>query len=74
MPTYLPNRLEQPQMKRYNADNTIRVVIPPEQKAWLRSKAIGMQSISDVVRRIIQESMNLDVDGVLPPTGYRNQP
>lgn len=56
-------------MKRYDSSNTIRVVIPPEQKQWLQSQAIGMQSMSDVVRRIIKQSMDLDARGVLPSTG-----
>lgn len=47
-------------MKRYDSSNTIRVVIPPEQKLWLRSQASNMQSISDVVRRLIKESMDLE--------------
>jgi len=61
-------------MKRYDSTNTIRVVVPPEQKAWLRSKAAGMQTISDVIRRLIQQSMDLESRGVLPATGYREQP
>jgi hypothetical protein len=60
-------------MKRYDSSNTIRVVIPPEQKQWLQSQATGMQSMSDVVRRIIKQSMDLDARGILPTTGYRDQ-
>lgn len=60
-------------MKRYDSSNTIRVVIPPEQKQWLRRQASDMQSISDVVRRIIKQSMDLEARGVLPATGYREQ-
>jgi hypothetical protein len=60
-------------MKRYDSTNTIRVVVPPEQKEWLRSKATGMQTISDVIRRLIKQSMDLESRGVLPATGYRNQ-
>jgi hypothetical protein len=60
-------------MKRYDSTNTIRVVVPPEQKEWLRSKATGMQTISDVIRRLIKQSMELESRGVLPATGYREQ-
>jgi hypothetical protein len=60
-------------MKRYDSSNTIRVVIPPEQKQWLRGQASDMQSISDVVRRIIKQSMDLEARGILPATGYREQ-
>lgn len=60
-------------MKRYDATNSIRVVVTPEQKQWLRSEATGMQSMSDVVRRIIKQSMDLDARGILPTTGYRDQ-
>jgi len=60
-------------MKRYDSTNTIRVVVPPEQKEWLRSKATGMQTISDVIRRLIKQSMDLESRGVLPATGYRDQ-
>jgi len=60
-------------MKRYDSTNTIRVVVPLEQKVWLRSKAAGMQTISDVIRRLIQQSMDLESRGVLPAAGYREQ-
>lgn len=44
-------------MKRYDATNSIRVVLTTEQKQWLRSQAVQMQTISDVVRRLIQQAM-----------------
>lgn len=44
-------------MKRYDATNSIRVVVAPEQKQWLRSQAKQMQTISDVVRKLIQQAM-----------------
>jgi len=44
-------------MKRYDATNSIRVVVTPEQKQWLRSKAVNMQTISDVIRALIRDSM-----------------
>jgi hypothetical protein len=60
-------------MKRYDSSRMIRVVLTPEQKQWLQSQATGMQSMSDVVRRIIKQSMDLDARGILPTTGYRDQ-
>ena len=60
-------------MKRYDSTNTIRVVVPPEQKDWLRSKATGMQTISDVIRCMIKQSMDFESRGILPATGYRKQ-
>ena len=44
-------------MKRYDATNSIRVVVTPEQKQWLRSKAVNMQTISDVIRALIRDAM-----------------
>ena len=44
-------------MKRYDATNSIRVVVTPEQKQWLRSKAVNMQTISDVMRALIRDAM-----------------
>ena len=46
-------------MKRYDATNSIRVVVTPEQKEWLRSKAVNMQTISDVIRALIRDAMPL---------------
>jgi hypothetical protein len=46
-------------MKRYDATNSIRVVVTPEQKQWLRSKAVNMQTISDVIRALIRDAMPL---------------
>lgn len=60
-------------MKRYDSSNTIRVVVSPEQKEWLRSQATEMQTISAVVRQLIKKSMDLQTRGVLPATGYREQ-
>lgn len=44
-------------MKRYDASNTIRVVLPEHQKAWLREQASDMRSISDVIRQLIKQEM-----------------
>lgn len=44
-------------MKRYDATNSIRVVLTTEQKQWLRSQSVQMQTISDVVRKLIQQAM-----------------
>jgi hypothetical protein len=44
-------------MKRYDATNSIRVVVTPEQKQWLRSEAVNMQTISDVIRALIRDAM-----------------
>ena len=46
-------------MKRYDATNSIRVVVTPEQKQWLRSKAVNMQTISDVIRALIRDAMSV---------------
>lgn len=60
-------------MKRYDSSRMIRVVLTPEQKQWLQSQATGMQSMSDVVRRIIQHSMDLNADGLFLPADYSDQ-
>jgi hypothetical protein len=44
-------------MKRYDASNTIRVVLPEYQKAWLRQQASDMRTISDVIRQLIKQAM-----------------
>jgi hypothetical protein len=44
-------------MKRYDSTNSIRVVVTPEQKQWLRSEAVNMQTISDVIRALIRDAM-----------------
>jgi len=44
-------------MKRYDATRMIRAVLTNEQKAWLQSQARGMDTMSDVLRRLIDEAM-----------------
>lgn len=44
-------------MTRYDSSRVIRVVLTPEQKAWLQAKAEGMESMSSVVRRMIDLAM-----------------
>lgn len=60
-------------MKRYDSSRMIRVVLTPEQKQWLQSQATGMQSMSDVVRRIIKHSMDLNADGLFLPADCSDQ-
>lgn len=44
-------------MKRYDATRMVRAVLTNEQKAWLQSQARGMDSMSDVLRRLIDDAM-----------------
>jgi len=45
-------------MKRYDSTRVIRVVLTPDQKQWLQSQAVGMESMSSVLRRIIDDAIN----------------
>jgi hypothetical protein len=47
-----------PRMKRYDSTRVIRVVLAPDQKQWLQSQAVGMESMSAVLRRIINAAMS----------------
>lgn len=60
-------------MKRYDSSRMIRVVLTPEQKQWLQSQATGMQSMSDVVRRIIKDYMDSSAGGIFLPADYSDQ-
>lgn len=44
-------------MKRYDSSRMIRVVFTQEQKLWIEQQATGMNSMSAVVRRIVEEAM-----------------
>lgn len=46
-----------PSMKRYDSTRIIRVVLTPDQKKWLQSQATGMQSMSAILRSVIDEAM-----------------
>lgn len=47
-------------MKRYDSTRVIRVVLTPDQKRWLQSRAVGMESMSSVLRQIIDAAINQD--------------
>ena len=44
-------------MRRYDSTRMIRAVLTLEQKTWLQSQAKGMDTMSDVLRRLIDEAM-----------------
>jgi hypothetical protein len=44
-------------VKRYNAARTVRLVVTEEQKQWLQSQARNMESMSSVLRRLIDQAM-----------------
>ena len=44
-------------MRRYDSTRMVRAVLTNDQKAWLQSQARGMDSMSDVLRRLIDEAM-----------------
>ena len=45
-------------MKRYDSTRMIRVVLTPDQKRWIQSQAASMESMSAVLRRIIDNAMH----------------
>jgi len=47
-------------MKSYSGERTVRFVLTEEQKAWLRSKATGMRTMSQVLRELIDQAMRED--------------
>jgi hypothetical protein len=47
-------------MKTYAGDRTVRFVLTEDQKAWLRSKATGMKTMSQVLRDLIDHAMQRD--------------
>ncbi|MGB4706676.1 MAG: hypothetical protein WBH43_05650 [Aquiluna sp.] len=44
-------------MKKYSGERTVRFVLTEEQKAWLRSKATGMKTMSQVLRELIDKAI-----------------
>lgn len=44
-------------MIRYDKSTRLEAVIRADQKQWLRSKAVGMRSISDVLRDLIDQAI-----------------
>lgn len=42
---------------RYDKNTRLEVVITTDQKRWLRTKAVDMRSISDVVRDLINQAI-----------------
>lgn len=44
-------------MKRYDAARMVRVVVTEQQKQWLQSQARNMESMSSVLRRLIDQAM-----------------
>lgn len=42
---------------RYDKKTRLEAVITADQKRWLRSKAVGMRSISDVIRDLINQAI-----------------
>lgn len=45
------------QVMRYDKNTRLEAVITADQKRWLRSKAVGMRSISDVIRDLINQAI-----------------
>jgi len=44
-------------MKRYDSTRMVRVILSEDQRQWLESKATGMNTMSAVIRRIIDQAM-----------------
>jgi len=45
-------------LKRYDSSRIVRLVLTPQQKEWLKEQAVGMDSMSAVIRRLIDQAMN----------------
>jgi hypothetical protein len=44
-------------VKRYDAARTVRLIVTEQQKQWLQSQARNMESMSSVLRRLIDQAM-----------------
>lgn len=51
----------------------LAVQFTPAQVRWLDSRRTAGLSRSAIIRLVVDQAMRLDQQGLLPPTGYREQ-
>ena len=44
-------------MKRYDSTRMVRVILTEHQRQWLESQATGMNTMSAVIRKILDSAM-----------------
>jgi len=68
-----PARIRKHPPGTVSLSHPLAVQFTPEQMAWLDSRRLAGLSRSAVLRLVVEQAMRLDKQGLLPPTGYREQ-